>query len=300
MQRIFGVFLIYGRFTFPALLHRCRLTPRQLKHGLAVLIHQQLVLWFTSPGDNGAVYEPNLVNAYALVRSGKHVKTVGDRYGEVAAGVVLNLLRLGYIRVGDLVKAYGSFKYSTAATNGALLCLCPPRHESVTKQSKGFEAKHESPTAETIHQALCTLMRAGLISIVNKSHLRSAADNRSEAEREIPIQDQYVGKLKKEREAEREQAIAQKLKDWRFGTKFEREELAGILKGKKRPLDHPEDAPDSKRQRLHQPLTANGIVGTYRAEPLDVEMKYLDVCYDCGSYKRFKRLIAHRKTSFFV
>ena len=228
------------------------------------------MLWFTSSEDTGTVYEANLTNAYALVRSGKYIKTVEDQYGEFAGGVISNLLLLGHVRVGDFAQAYVIPGDSKGHLNGAFVLpnSSLPRG-SATKQVDGLDG-YRGSTRESLHQALYDLLQASLISVVNESHFRSLADNRSEAEKEIPFQDQYVGKLKKEHEAEREQAIHHKLEDWKYGTKQEREQLAGLQKGKKRLLGNSGELPKAKRQRL-------GDTSQYHRQHFSGP-GYLDVC----------------------
>ncbi len=237
------------------------------------------MLWFTSPEDNGTVYESNLTNAYALLRSGKYIKIVEDRYGEIAGGVISNLLLLGHVRVGDLAQAYLPLKCSRGALKGAFALSSPSLPRGFAKkQTDSLDANH-GPTVESLHQALYDMLQAGLISAVNESHFRSAADNRSEAEKEVPFQDRYVGKLKKEHEAEREEAISKKLEDWKYGTSLEKQGLVGHRKGMKRPLETLEETSEAKRQRFHSPLTTNGNgeTGQY-CSPQSSAVGYLDVC----------------------
>ncbi len=271
---------------------------------MAVLIQQHLVLWFTSPDDNGTIYESNLTTAYALVRSGKYIKVVEDRYGEVAGGVISNLLLLGHVRVGDLGQAYLPSKGSKDPVKGAFAVssLSLPLG-SVKRQADSLDVNNAS-TVESLHHALYDLLRAGLVSAVNESHFRSAADNRSEAEKEVPFQDRLVGKLKKEHEAEREEAIKQKLEDWKYGTKLERQDLVGHRKGIKRPLGNLEETSEAKRQRLYSPTTTNvyGETGQF-CRPQTSAIGYLDVCEcppSCGSLlPRIGRLILSRRILFF-
>ena len=204
------------------------------------------------------------------MRSGKYIKIVEDRYGEFASGVIANLLLLGHARVGDLAQAYFAPKDSKRPVNGAFaLANSPLSRGLVTKKVDSLDSNHD-PTMETLHQALYNLLQDGLVSAVNESHFRSVADNRSEAEKVVPFQDRYVGKLKKEQEAEREEAILNKLDDWKYGTKLEREELVGIRKGNKRPHEGHGDIPEAKRQRFHLPLTGNFMGETRHLGNLDV------------------------------
>jgi DNA-directed RNA polymerase III subunit RPC3 len=51
-------------------------------------------------------YEIDWQNSYAIVRFGKVVKLVQDRFGKKAANVISNLLALGHTRIADLKEAY--------------------------------------------------------------------------------------------------------------------------------------------------------------------------------------------------
>lgn len=213
------------------------------------------------------------------MRSGKYIKIVEDRYGEIAGGVISNLLLLGHVRVGDLAQAYLPLKCSRGALKGAFALSSPSLPRGFAKkQADSLDANH-SPTVESLQKALYDLLQAGLISVVNESHFRSATDNRSEAEKEVPFQDRYVGKLKKEHEAEREEAIIKKLNDWRYGTILEIQGLLGHQKGMKRPLETLEETSEAKRQRLNSPLTTNGNGGTDQYySPQTSAIDFLDVC----------------------
>jgi DNA-directed RNA polymerase III subunit RPC3 len=54
----------------------------------------------------GTYYEIDWQQSYALVRYGRILKSVGDRYGDKAANVISNLLTLGHTRIKDLREAY--------------------------------------------------------------------------------------------------------------------------------------------------------------------------------------------------
>ncbi|MCJ1477342.1 RNA polymerase III subunit C82 [Lambiella insularis] len=198
------------------LLHYTGLTRRQLKHSLAVLIQQQLALWYSSPDNNDTHYEANWTTAYALVRSGKFVKVVEDRYGSFAGGVVSNLLLLGHALAADLAQTYNVSHHSensvlrsesSKTTNGHL-----------TDGSSMIHDDSHYASSESLDSTVRALHDAGLLSTVHESHFRSETDNRNEAEAVVRSSEYFQGELKGEKKTEFLEAIEKKLLGWRFGT----------------------------------------------------------------------------------
>lgn len=204
-----------------------------------------------------------------LVRSGKYIKLTEDRFGEVASGVVSNLLLLGHARIHDLEQAYKVVR-PTGAAVGSL--------NGKKKQSTN-ETKTRAPSLESLHLALSDLLQAGLVVIVNESHFRSEADNRTEAEREMPNPKAAAGKYKKEQEFDWERKIQQKLEEWKHGTKMERSKIAILPRGKKRSLEDLDSSQDFKRLKTLLPFNkaAVGTVG-YNLETIIAGSGYMDVC----------------------
>lgn len=204
-----------------------------------------------------------------LVRSGKYIKFTEDRFGEVASGVVSNLLLLGHARIGDLEQAY-----KVVRPTGAAVGL-----SSSQKKQPTNETKNRGPSLESLHLALSDLLQAGLVTIVNESHFRSDADNRTEAEREMPNPKAAVGKYKKEQEFDWERKIQQKLEDWKHGTKTERSKIAILPHGKKRSLEDPDSNQDFKRLKTLLPFT-KAAVGTvdHGLDAIIASAGYMDVC----------------------
>ena len=81
------------------------LNGRQIKHGLIVLIQQHL-LFYSATDSQASYYEIDWQQSYALVRYGKILRLVQDRFGKRASNVVSNLVTLGHTRVVDLKEAY--------------------------------------------------------------------------------------------------------------------------------------------------------------------------------------------------
>lgn len=223
------------------------------------------------------MYEADLTKSYGLVRSGKYIKIAEDRFGEFAGGVVSNLLLLGHARIGDLAQAYKVAPPNDNQGNLEGTQDFPNISAASLKSKQAEDIKFRGPTLEALHITLCDLLQAGLVTPVHESHFRSDADNRSEAEKEVPRPDKWAGKFKLEQQAEWERGVLQKLHDWRHGAQSARDEVATLRKGMKRPLEDPDSIHDFKRLRLYLPISKETITSTgYEYEPKISSTGYLD------------------------
>ncbi|KAI9836205.1 MAG: hypothetical protein M1819_001542 [Sarea resinae] len=235
-SRVFSTLLRFGRLPLHTLIKQSRLPARLLKHGLAVLIQQHLVLHYTSPEDEATYYEADWKSAYALVRAGKMIKLAEDRFGEAAGGVVSNLHLLGHARVGDLAAAYGVAGGKRKGTvNGEAYHLngqgLPNGTSKEQESSKGLT---QITTRGQLHSTIHVLLQAGYVSQVRDEVFRPPADNRLEAER-VVRRDQFNGELKsgaKEKDSF-ERAVIKKLKQWRDGEEMSTK-AGSMAKGVKR------------------------------------------------------------------
>jgi DNA-directed RNA polymerase III subunit RPC3 len=80
------------------------LNRRQISLGLVTLVQSHLVFHSSAVSPQSA-YEIDWQQSYALVRFGKVVKLVEDRFGKNASTVIGNLLEHGHTRIGDLKNA---------------------------------------------------------------------------------------------------------------------------------------------------------------------------------------------------
>lgn len=206
------------------------------------------------------------------------MKVTEDRHGDFAGGIISNLLLLGHARVGDLAQAYKLARLDAKRPQEAPQGLQNNDSPAIpnTKQINS-EANNDGPTLESLHLTLWDLLKSGLISAVNESHFRSDADNRIEAEKEIPPP-KLGSKFKKEEGRDWERSIQQKLEDWKHGSKVERNEITCLQRGKKRLLENAESNHDFKRLRLYLPMT-KAVIGTtgYEFDSKISETGYLNV-----------------------
>ncbi len=165
LQRIFAVLLRRGRLPISGLQQHTKLNPRQLRHGLVVLIQQNL-LYHNTENDTGVTYyEANEDAAYFLLRSGRILEIIQNRYGNDAKDVVQNLLLLGHAKVADLAEAY---KSKAKLTNG-----------TANGQVNG------NSNSVNLDGILKRLLDDGFVEPLVKSMFKSPADIFSETEREM-------------------------------------------------------------------------------------------------------------------
>ncbi|KAF2788001.1 DNA directed RNA polymeras-like protein III subunit Rpc82 [Melanomma pulvis-pyrius CBS 109.77] len=136
--RVFSILARDGRQTLAAIVRASYLNGRQIKHGLAVLIQQHLL--FHSASDSQLnYYEIDWQQSYALVRYGKMLRLVENRFGKKAANVVSNLVTLGHTRLVDLKDAY--FPHPDPAD----------REESKGGQTNGTRPDKRNASAERVN-----------------------------------------------------------------------------------------------------------------------------------------------------
>ncbi|EFR00771.1 DNA-directed RNA polymerase III subunit RPC3 [Nannizzia gypsea CBS 118893] len=99
---IFSYLVQHGRQPLMRIVHNTNLSPRQVKHGLAILIQQQLIFHYTGFEDGVSYYQANWRAAYLLVRSGSILQLTRERLGDYAAKVVSAILSLGHVKISHL------------------------------------------------------------------------------------------------------------------------------------------------------------------------------------------------------
>lgn len=189
-----------------------RLSPRQLRHGLAVLIQQNLVYHHLDEVSNTTFYEANQSAAYNLVRSGKVLEIVGSRYGAAAEDVMQNILVFGSIKVSDLADAYISAQKHVNGNNGI-----PNGTNGTNGTSDGLIR-----SAGQLDAVLYKLLEAEFLEPVVPNMFISPSDTYSNMEREV-LQVFFGGSTKgvkqkdelKTKVRDRLQALETERKRWR-------------------------------------------------------------------------------------
>lgn len=101
------------------LAHVLSVPPRLVRHGLAVLIRQNLIYYHTDPDTLVTNYDANPRFAYDLVRNGKILESIHHNYGELARKIVHTVMLSGHIRVSGLVKEFHSRQNEESSQGGS-------------------------------------------------------------------------------------------------------------------------------------------------------------------------------------
>ncbi|KAI9647526.1 RNA polymerase III subunit C82 [Ciborinia camelliae] len=178
-SRIFTILLRRGRLSMVALKRHTQLTTRQLKLGLTVLVRQNLV-YHNSEGGGDTNYEANIDAAYALVRSGKILEIVGERFGSVASDIMEQLVLLGHAKISDIIAELDKSHEAQINGNG----------NGINGATNG-NGTHSYPLAQLNH-TLIQLLEEGFIQPVGQNMFRSPTDSYNAVEKAL-LQDSYGG-----------------------------------------------------------------------------------------------------------
>ncbi|CAK7566585.1 MAG: RNA polymerase III subunit C82 [Sporothrix epigloea] len=196
-SRIFAALLNRGRAGLPQLAQYTSLTPKQLRHGLAVLLQYDLLYFYVSGPDRSTVYEAKPAAAYNLLRTGKVLEMVGTLYGPDARDVMQSMFALGHTRIADLKEAYKakidkaaamdndgttgtSYRYANgdqeeAYTNGNT----PHQDASQTSRNNAIRSLNH------LNSVLCRLIHAEVVEVVTPASFKSFPDRQSEAREKV-------------------------------------------------------------------------------------------------------------------
>ncbi|OAX80479.1 DNA-directed RNA polymerase III subunit rpc3 [Emergomyces africanus] len=220
---IFSYLLYHGRQPLSRIVPNTRLSPRQVRHGLAVLIQQHLIYHYTSLDDGITYYEASWRTAYNLVRSGRILQLVEEKLGDYAAKVLSTILYLGHVRIsymetlpelrpqplnragkGTSSKGLnGVHHYEEEEEDNA---LGPEERmgeqDTAGGRENGFDVDLDGPAVSQLHPTLRSLAAYGYIMRVRDAHFQSPSDLVDDAERAISSRSDVRGlKGKKLQEA---------------------------------------------------------------------------------------------------
>ncbi|AEO71072.1 uncharacterized protein THITE_2123067 [Thermothielavioides terrestris NRRL 8126] len=198
------------------------MTPRQLRHGLAVLQQHNLLFYHLDPGAEFATYEANAEHAYNLVRTGKILEMIDTSFGPAAKDVMQSLLLAGQTRISDLVAAYQSKieqENQAAALNGA--------NDDLAPEANGVHGDHQPPkkagplvkSAAHLNSIICRLVEAELIDVVHAKTFESPSDVLKIVEKEVMDKHFPSGVKGNKAKIELQERIAQGLRKVRAESK---------------------------------------------------------------------------------
>ncbi|CAK7209406.1 RNA polymerase III subunit C82 [Sporothrix curviconia] len=201
-SRIFAALLNRGRAGLPQLAQYTSLTPKQLRHGLAVLLQYDLLYFYVSGPDRSTVYDANPAAAYNLLRTGTVLEMVDTLYGSDARDVMQSMFALGHTRIADLKEAYkANIDKADAAKNGANGANGTSNGHTNGHHAEGYTngdtlhhdgAKPPSRgpgpairSLEHLNSVLCRLVHAEVLEVVTAASFKSFPDRQSETREKV-------------------------------------------------------------------------------------------------------------------
>lgn len=182
-QRVLTSLLLKGRSNVAQLSHNTSLGPKQVRHGLAVLLQQNL-LYHEADYELLVTYDANPEACYNLVRGGKVLAMIESQYGVAEREVVQMLLLSGHARVADLESA---FQNGPAKNNGHM-------NGSHNHTQEVLSGRH-------VLVVLARLIQAEIIHTVQPDDFRSPIDVfRSMLAKELNTGEKLTAKERKARD----------------------------------------------------------------------------------------------------
>ncbi|KAK6845258.1 DNA-directed RNA polymerase III subunit RPC3 [Apiospora arundinis] len=185
-SRIFEILMSTGRSTVQQLARISSMSLRNVRHGLAVLVQQNLVYHYTDSDTSRTIYEANHYYAYNIVRNGKILDCVHRNYGEDAKRIVHLVMASGHMRVGSIVDTYlknhgklaNNVNGSADQTNG---------HEDDHEDDHPFDDAVKEEPQVSGHQVLddiAHLIAIGILEPLSPKMLQSPEDIKSEVDKD--------------------------------------------------------------------------------------------------------------------
>ncbi|KAM0276933.1 hypothetical protein ACHAQH_006264 [Verticillium albo-atrum] len=221
-----------------------------MRHGLAVLVQQNLLYHYATTGSSIASYEANPDACYNLIRSGKIIDMVGMEYGLAEQEVFQTLMQLGHARVSDLIQAFG-FHCDQNGTNGD--------HASGGRRRTGGTGSAHVRSLQDLHTTLGRLVIAELVDQVGPKTFRNMEDVYREIEEEALRGEPGEKLTAKHKEAQQATIISRCVAAREESKKLKRQLVQTM------PFI-------AKRRKLTNGVHSNGSVGTGRDQELGPDL----------------------------
>ncbi|KAI0403046.1 RNA polymerase III subunit RPC82 [Xylaria palmicola] len=204
IQRIVAALLARGRSNVRDLVLYTSLNPKQVRHGLALVIQHNLVFYQTDHETATTFYEANPQASYHLVRLGKILDVLDRKYGRMAKNIANDLLMLGHVEIAELVR-YHKLKHGRkrAPINGEQSNGHGHDHDNdheletvdpedpfdddshhVNGVGDGIEGEVKPMQVEEIYDTLAQLIAAGVVEAVSTTMFQSPQDLKASVEQE--------------------------------------------------------------------------------------------------------------------
>jgi DNA-directed RNA polymerase III subunit RPC3 len=250
-QRIFALLCRRGRQPIDGILKHTRLAPRQVRHALVVLHQQNLIYHNTEKETRITFYEANQDAAYYLLRNGRILDIVSERYGDDARYVLVNILDFGRVRISDLHEAITEAKQKESTK--------APHTNGVSNGINGH-SDNDSSSVFPLGSILAQLLDDGILEPVVANMFRSPTDTYNEVEKKI-IRESYGGSIKgakqgievKGRVSDTLRAIREERQIWKKGSKRVNGDYTNGVADKKRKLANGQYATNGSAAELDDP-----------------------------------------------
>lgn len=200
--------LARGRSNVRDLVLHTSLNPKQVRHGLALVLQHNLVFYHTDHETSTTTYEANPQASYHLVRIGKILDVIERRYGNIAKNLVNDILMLGHVEIAELVR-YHKLKHGRkkATTNGDQNGDAHHDHNREHSQElengniddsidngshylngngavNGAADDAQTVQADEIYDTMAQLIAAGVVEVVSPTMFQSPQDLKASVEQE--------------------------------------------------------------------------------------------------------------------
>ncbi|KAL9106916.1 MAG: hypothetical protein Q9227_008102 [Pyrenula ochraceoflavens] len=237
-QHIFETLLKSGRLQISQLARKSRLALRNVKAGLCVLIQAHLLYHFTT-SEGQTFYQANWRAAYNLIRTGKILHSLEQKYGRKSAQIIEQLLVNGHLQI-SVLKSLLEYNSSTQQNTALAQLFC----------------------------ALDFLAEKALIRQVRSAHFESEYDSRLLAESRVLNNGQQWDLKGSKKKEDFQRAVERLISERADGRICMGAKTTGEQNGVKRPREDSIGGPDAKRRRLHTDTRATGNARTLQTDSL--------------------------------
>lgn len=140
-----------------------------MRNGLGVLFQQNLLYTRTDPDSKITTYEANPDACYNLIRSGKILEVIENKFGHSERDLVQTLLLLGHARIHDLTEAFAS--------------RAPRQNGNTNGLHKASAGAIES--GAHFKYVLARLIQAGIIDTVRGDTFRNPEDEHHDINQDV-------------------------------------------------------------------------------------------------------------------
>ncbi|KAI1493034.1 RNA polymerase III subunit RPC82 [Biscogniauxia mediterranea] len=258
-SRLMATLIAKGRSTVAHLAHHTSLNHRQVRHGLVVLVQQNLVFTFTDQDSAVTHYEANVDGAYNLIRIGKILDMIDTKFGRPAKLLVHDVLLLGHAEIAEVVRRYkgegtgqkkpghdDSLSDDRQHVNGD--ADLHHNHVNGNGELSPFTDDAEPDPAEEAYNVLAQLIGLGFLESVSTMTYQSPQDFKSTVEQDV-LKDFPNGVRGSKQASEYDARLRERMREIRA----ERTSLKRELEMKI------EFEPSAKRRKLTNGGASNGL-----------------------------------------